>query len=455
MKKSIFFLTVFLLSTLTILGQTIKEIAKTGINSTVSIIAMDKFSQPIGYGSAFIVGDELIATNVHVIEGCISANVIKNDDQKKYKASGYIAIDRTNDLIILKVPELHGEILTLGSLTFPEIGEKIYAIGNPKGFSGTFSEGIISGIREIQNNQILQITAPISPGSSGGPVLNLKGQVIGIAFASIISGQNLNFAIPVKNLINLMTNINTKLTCITLSEVQVKSEKNKNDLLKDNLKGKIYSISKSVYNVIEILGESKKGDLKEKSTTKYDANGNQVEFIQYDADGNIEWKNTYQINEEGNQKEINRYNPDGSLWLKFIYKLNELGNDIEMNEYLGNGILYSKSVYKYDEKGNKMERNEFNSNGNLKSKDIYKFDDFGNQIEWNWYDSNYKLICKTTSKYDKNKNEIENKYILFSGSREHKLIYKYVYDDLTNWIIKLEYEDDKPQVITERQIEYY
>jgi len=125
-----------------------------------------------------------------------------------------------------------------------------------------------------------------------------------------------------------------------------------------------------------------------------------------------------------------------------------------MNEYLGNGILYSKYVYKYDDKGNKMEMNQFDSNGNLKLKDTYKYDDSGNQIESNWYDSKGKLIYKSTYQYDKNKNKIERKSV-FSGSREHKLIYKYVFDDFDNWIIKLEYEDDKPQVITERLIEYY
>lgn len=197
----LFFFAIFISARLD--GQSAIEIAKKGINSTVSIVVSDKNLQPLGYGSGFIIDDEFVATNVHVIEGGSSAYVLKNGEQKRYAVSGYVAIDRLNDIVILKVSELHGNKLPFGSMTFPEIGEKIYAIGNPKGLNGTFSEGIISGIRKIDSNQVLQITAPISPGSSGGPVLNSSGQVIGIAFGSFTSGQSLNFAIPIKYLSDL------------------------------------------------------------------------------------------------------------------------------------------------------------------------------------------------------------------------------------------------------------
>ena len=218
--KLIIFLT--FLAPLTIFGQTATEIAKTGIKSTVSIVALDKIAQPLGYGSGFIIDDELIVTNVHVIEGSSSAYVLLNGHEKKYTVSGYVAIDKSNDLVILKVAGLYGSKLNLGSETFPEIGEKIYAVGNPKGLNGTFSEGIVSGIRELTTNQILQITAPISPGSSGGPVLNSSGRVVGIAFASFSAGQNLNFAIPVKYLSTLKLKITT-LTLLTTVKAQPKT----------------------------------------------------------------------------------------------------------------------------------------------------------------------------------------------------------------------------------------
>lgn len=218
MKNKMFFILLLSFAITKLSAQSATEIAKIAISSTVSIVALDQTSQPLGYGSGFIIDDELVATNVHVIEGCNSGYVIKNGEQKKYVISGYVAIDKTNDLVVLKVVGLTGPKLKLGTEAFPEIGEKIYAVGNPKGLNGTFSEGIISGIRDKANNQVLQITAPISPGSSGGPVLNTSGTVIGVAFASFSSGQNLNFAIPVKYLTILKSNIGT---IVSLSSVKV------------------------------------------------------------------------------------------------------------------------------------------------------------------------------------------------------------------------------------------
>src|SRR5207245_6657549 len=77
-----------------------------------------------------------------------------------------------------------------------QVGESVYAGGKPVGLEGTFSPGIGSSIREVGTDKLLQITAPISPGSSGGPVLNEKGEVIGVSVATFRGGQNLNFAIP-------------------------------------------------------------------------------------------------------------------------------------------------------------------------------------------------------------------------------------------------------------------
>jgi hypothetical protein len=202
-----------------LIGQKTTEIAKTAIRSTVSIIALDKSSQPLGYGSGFIIDNETVVTNVHVVEGCNAAYVLLNGQEKKYTVSGYLAIDKGNDLIILKVPGLYEPKLTLSSESSPEIGVKVYAVGNPKGLNGTFSEGIVSGLRSIKNNQVLQITAPISPGSSGGPVLNSTGQVVGVAFASFTEGQNLNFAIPIKYLTALMSMITTTTPLSTLKLV--------------------------------------------------------------------------------------------------------------------------------------------------------------------------------------------------------------------------------------------
>ena len=89
--------------------------------------------------------------------------------------------------------------------TIPEVGQDIIAIGGPLGLEKTVSQGIVSAIR----NNTIQITAPISPGSSGGPVLNMKGEVIELVSSQMIVGQNLNFAIPAY-LINTMQPVGSR-----------------------------------------------------------------------------------------------------------------------------------------------------------------------------------------------------------------------------------------------------
>jgi hypothetical protein len=116
---------------------------------------------------------------------------------------GTVAVDRHADLALLKVNS-SAPPLALGPNASPAIGDNVFVVGNPLGLEGTFSAGIISGIRRTEENSILQMTAPISPGSSGGPVMNASGAVIGIAVATFQDGQNLNLAVPVSYLSRLL-----------------------------------------------------------------------------------------------------------------------------------------------------------------------------------------------------------------------------------------------------------
>ena len=175
-------------------GQNAKEIAKKCMSSTVSITMKDKYMQPISLGSGFILESGKVVTNLHVIEGARNGNVTIPGNSQSHNIQGYYSIDKINDLAILSVPTIGSNSLELCDDNNQEIGQKIYAIGNPQGLGGTISEGIISAIRE--SNSLIQITAPISPGSSGGPVINNEGKVVGVAVSTISSGQNLNFAIP-------------------------------------------------------------------------------------------------------------------------------------------------------------------------------------------------------------------------------------------------------------------
>ncbi len=183
-----------------------RDIAKQAFPSVVMLVMEDDNGQPLSLGSGFFVRKDIVATNLHVVEGATGGYAKIVGKKQKYDITGYIAIDRKMDLVLLKINKVKAPTVTLGDSSKIAVGDEIFAVGNPKGLEGTFSKGIISAIRKIEEDTLLQITAPISPGSSGGPVLNNEGEVIGISVATFKGGQNLNFAIPVSYLSNLLAN---------------------------------------------------------------------------------------------------------------------------------------------------------------------------------------------------------------------------------------------------------
>ena len=177
-------------------AQTAQQIAKKAFGSTVLLVMEDSNSQPIGLGSGFFVKPHQIATNLHVVEGAASGYAKLVGQKTKYDIRGISAIDKKRDLVILNVSAFGKQPLPLDDSDTVLVGETVYAVGNPHGLEGTFSQGIISSVRTVGTDKLLQLTAPISPGSSGGPVLNDRGNVIGVSVATFRGGQNLNFAIP-------------------------------------------------------------------------------------------------------------------------------------------------------------------------------------------------------------------------------------------------------------------
>lgn len=152
----------------------------------------DTNGEPISYGSGFFVSPTHIVTNFHVIAGAANGTVKLVDIPKKYPIEGLVAIDLINDLALLQVKITGIKPLLLGDSDKVRIGDKVYVDRQ----QGIFANGIIS--RFQKEPERFQMTFPISPGSSGGPMLNSEGQIIGVTFMTIISGQDLNFAIPSK-----------------------------------------------------------------------------------------------------------------------------------------------------------------------------------------------------------------------------------------------------------------
>jgi serine protease Do len=171
------------------------QIAERATNS-IALIRVDG-----GVGSGFVVGaNGRIATNVHVIRGASEATV-ELGNGKKYDAVEVLAIDEANDLAILRIDATKLKPLPLGDSSKVKPGEHIVAIGHPLGLGTTVSDGLVSGVHEMDSKQsLVQISAPISPGSSGGPVFNDRGEVIGVSTLMVTAGQNLNFAMPVNAL---------------------------------------------------------------------------------------------------------------------------------------------------------------------------------------------------------------------------------------------------------------
>ncbi len=167
--------------------------------SVAVIISIDQNMQPLAYGSGFFVdATGALATNYHVIARAHSIGVKLRGSEEPILVEGVLAIDTVRDLALLKLPTASVPLAL--TVVRPTVGERVVAIGNPLGLESSVSEGIVSGIRQVAGTELYQITAPISPGSSGGPVLNMRGEVLGVATASLGGGQNLNFAVPTADL---------------------------------------------------------------------------------------------------------------------------------------------------------------------------------------------------------------------------------------------------------------
>ena len=200
MNKVVVISLIFLLSAGSLsLAQSVPELAQKALAATVSLEMQDENGDTLKRGSGFFVRRGLIATNFHVIDGAAKGYARLVNTATTYPIEGFTAANEANDLALLKV-SAHGiNPLNLGNSDAVQIGETVYVAGNPLGLEGTFSDGIISGRRDSAGKkERLQMTAPISPGSSGGPVLNRKGEVIGVSTSRYnpIFGVNLAFAVP-------------------------------------------------------------------------------------------------------------------------------------------------------------------------------------------------------------------------------------------------------------------
>jgi len=177
----------------------LKALAKKARPAVMLLVVSDANGKEIATGTGFLVSsDGKLITNFHVIEKAASA-VAKAENGGLFPVEGVLASDPKNDLVLLKLKAKDLPFLTLGKSENLEVGTRIAVIGSPLGLEGTLSEGIVSARRKASDmTGVLQVTAAISRGSSGSPVMNAKGEVVGVASWLLRGGQALNFAVPVE-----------------------------------------------------------------------------------------------------------------------------------------------------------------------------------------------------------------------------------------------------------------
>ncbi len=174
--------------------KTLEELARLA-SSVVMIGIHDGNGKAIGSGSGIMIGrDGFILTNNHVANGGRFYSVKIEDDDNIYKTDEVIKYNSLQDLAIIRIDRTLSPIPLYDGRNGLVRGQRVVAIGSPLGLFNTVSDGIISGFRKINSVDMIQFTAPISHGSSGGAVLNMNGELIGISTAGIDEGQNINLA---------------------------------------------------------------------------------------------------------------------------------------------------------------------------------------------------------------------------------------------------------------------
>ena len=155
--------------------------------------SLDAKGKVAAFGSGVVIAPGQVITNRHVIEEGVSFRV--EHGGKKWTAK-LVRVDPDHDLAELAVAGLNAPAVTVRDSSKLAVGEKVYAIGAPEGLELTISEGLISGLRDFDKGRVIQTSAAISPGSSGGGLFDAQGRLVGITTFYLKEGQSLNFALP-------------------------------------------------------------------------------------------------------------------------------------------------------------------------------------------------------------------------------------------------------------------
>lgn len=203
----------FLLSVATLLmastraqAESISELNERLGGAVFKLVLRDAYGAEVGSGTGWVVAPGVIATNAHVVDDAAAVQLVGRK-QKKLEAQAVLISSEGADLALLSVKGALPPPIPRAPVD-PKAGTRVVIIGSPLGLAGSVSEGIVAAVRMDSGVEfgldakepLMQMTASISPGSSGSPVLDAEGRVVGVAVGLVTTGSDLYFAIPVSRL---------------------------------------------------------------------------------------------------------------------------------------------------------------------------------------------------------------------------------------------------------------
>lgn len=187
-------------------------------SSVVVVFTLDKDNKLLGQGSGFIIAPNRVVTNHHVLAGAAGAAVLFADGGTEV-VEGFLADNPTRDIAIVAVKTGNRVPLKLGDELALKQGDEVYAIGAPRGLDLSITNGIVSGFRTIQDQFLLQSTAAIAPGSSGGPLFDSDGKVIGVTTSLLNDSPGIYFSVGIGDVTRIMRSASTLVLCDGLHRV--------------------------------------------------------------------------------------------------------------------------------------------------------------------------------------------------------------------------------------------
>jgi FKBP-type peptidyl-prolyl cis-trans isomerase/antitoxin component YwqK of YwqJK toxin-antitoxin module len=378
-----------------------RELAAQVRKSLVVVLIQDDAGNPIAQGSGFFFKPRFfkpgfVATNLHVLKRASQGYVKSLSDGVSYKVKGVVGFDLKHDICVLLLsgagdPSLPPSLSL--STTKVAVGDDILVAGNPEGLEASFSKGIVSAIRS--GSGLIQMDAAISPGSSGGPVVNQHGEVVGLAVSTLVEGQNLNFAVPVRYL--LEQKLDTALTVRMAGGLAV------TDLEQDGFHGPVrtvtenradYTRNKATNTYVEgpavpqtASTYNRDGQLEE-STIFKDGLENRKVLVEYSSDG-LE-RRTIDVDSQG-RREVHEISIEDAVFA--------VGSraDFDRTDEVGTKGDHDYQEWKYDSSGHLIE--EARPQQGIKF--VMKYDSLGRVVENSEYRQG-KLDSVLRSTYEDN-----------------------------------------------------